>query len=161
MPNNANADKVSGTLKYLAISMLAVSFLGFIDATYLTVSRFTGASLPCTLTHACDTVTRSEYSVILGIPVVILGMAYYLSVFFGSYLYLEYRSRLYFKITAAMTVFGFLFSAWFVYVQLGILQAICQYCMLSALTSTILFIQGMWVLKTSASSQLPSATDQE
>ena len=153
-----NADK---KLKRLAIAMMVVSFLGFVDATYLTVNRFLGASLPCTLTHACDTVTRSEYSTILGIPVVLMGVAYYLTIFFGAYFYWEYRSRTYFKATAALTIFGLIFSAWFVYVQLGILHAICQYCMLSALTSTILFVLGMWIIKTCAPSRLPTANVQE
>lgn len=154
-----NADSIK--LKKLAIAMMVVSFLGFVDAAYLTIQRFTGASLPCTLTHACDTVTRSEYSTILGIPVVVLGVIYYLTIFFGAYFFLEYRSRIYFKITAAMTVFGLIFSTWFVYVQLGILHAICQYCMLSALTSLVLFALGLWVFKISYSSPSPTADVQE
>lgn len=143
MQNVDNASKTETYLRRLALTMCGVSFLGFIDAAYLTVNRFTGASLPCTLTHACDTVTRSEYSTILGIPVVIMGVAYYLTVLFGAYFFLEYRSRLYFKIVSAFTFTGFVFSAWFVYVQLGILHAICQYCMVSAGTSTILFGLGL------------------
>ncbi len=168
MLNADNAAKASRspqtpekTLKYLAITMLVVSFLGFVDATYLTINRFLGANLPCTLTHACDTVTRSEYSTILGIPVVVMGIAYYLTIFFGAYFYLEYRSRTYFRITAALTVFGLIFSAWFVYVQLGILNAICQYCMLSAGTSTGLFILGLLVIKISSPSRLSNVNAQE
>jgi len=156
-----NVDKVNKSIKKLAITMAVISFLGFVDSAYLTVSRFQGNSLPCTLTHACDTVTRSEYSTILGIPVVVMGVVYYLTIFFGAYFYLEYRSRKYFRITAALTVFGFVFSAWFVYVQLGILEAICQYCMLSALSSTLLFILGGWVLKTSSPSRLSNEDVQE
>jgi uncharacterized membrane protein len=134
-------------LKVLAIAMLIVSFLGFIDAAYLTVTHYLNANVPCTITHGCDVVLKSEYSTMAGIPVVILGVLYYLTIFLGAYFYLEYRSRIYFKITAAMTLLGFLFSAWFVYVQLGILHAICQYCMLSATTSTILFGLGIatWI----------------
>ena len=133
----------SEKLKPLAIAMMIVSFLGFIDATYLTVTRYTAANGPCTLTHACDTVLRSEYSAILGIPVVLMGALYYLSVFLGSYFFLDYRSRTYFKITALSTVAGFLFSAWLMYVQGFILEAFCQYCLISAGTSTLLFALGM------------------
>jgi uncharacterized membrane protein len=156
-----NADSVNNKLRYLAIAMMLVSFLGFVDSTYLTVTRFMNASVPCTITHGCDTVLKSEYSVILGVPVVILGTLYYLAIFFGSYFFLEYQSRTYFKLTAALTVFGLIFSSWFVYVQLGILNAICQYCMLSALTSTVLFGLGLITFKISSPSPSPTVTGQE
>lgn len=133
--------------------MMVISFLGFIDSTYLTINRYLGATLPCTLTHACDTVTGSEYATILGVPVVVLGMLYYLTMLFGAYSYLEYRSYKYFKITAILSVFGFGFSIWLTYVQAFILAAFCQYCLLSALSSTLLFILGLCLFKTSAPSQ--------
>jgi uncharacterized membrane protein len=158
---NADNAQSQKQLKLLAISMLVVSFLGFLDATYLTINHYTGATLPCSITHGCEIVTQSEYSEFLGIPVALFGVLFYLTIFLGSYFFLEYRSKLYFKITAAMTVFGVLFSAWFVYVQLGILHAICQYCMLSAITSTVLFVLGIAVVKISSPSQSPSVTDQE
>lgn len=160
MSNVANASQPK-TLKRLAIAMMLFSFLGFLDATYLTINHYTGATLPCTLTHACDIVTQSEYSEFLGIPVALGGVLFYLTIFLGAYFFLEYRSKTYFKITAAMTVFGVIFSAWFVYVQLGILHAICQYCMLSAISSTILFVLGIAVIKISAPSPSPIVNDQE
>lgn len=157
MPDNV---PVKQLLK-LATVMLLVSFLGFVDATYLTVSRFQNTYVPCNLTHACDVVLTSNYSTIFGIPVVLLGAIYYLVIGLGAYAYLEYRSVKLFRLTAALTGFGFGFSIWFVYVQLGILHAICQYCMVSALTSTLLFSLGLWTLKTSFPFQLPIASDQE
>lgn len=138
-----NVDNNARKLRYVAIAMMVVSFLGFVDATYLTVTRYYQANVPCTFTHACDTVLKSEYSTILGIPVVLMGALYYLSIFLGSYFFLEYRSRTYFKITAASTTAGFLFSAWLMYVQGFILEAFCQYCLISAATSTLLFVLGM------------------
>lgn len=158
---NADNTQPQKQLKRLAIGMLVVSFLGFLDSTYLTINHYTGATLPCSITHGCEIVTQSKYSEFMGIPVALFGVLFYLVIFFGSYFFLEYRSRLYFKITAATTIFGVLFSGWFVYVQLGILHAICQYCMLSAISSTILFGLGMAVIKTSSLSPLPNGADQE
>lgn len=143
MPDTDNTTK---KLNLVAGLMMLVSSLGFIDATYLTITHFTRANVPCSVTHGCEVVLKSEYSTFFGgIPVAILGSIFYLTIFLGAYFYWETKSRLYFKVTAAMTVFGVLFSAWFVYVQLGILHAICQYCMLSALTSTLLFCLGISV----------------
>jgi uncharacterized membrane protein len=156
-----NVDSVNKRLKQLAIAMMIVSFLGFVDSAYLTVDRYLGASLPCTLTHSCDAVTSSEYSTVLGIPVVILGIAYYLTILLGAYFYLEYRSRKYFKLVAALTVTGFAFSFWLTYVQAFILKEFCQYCLLSGLTSTILFLLGLAVFKTFAPYRSPNANGQE
>lgn len=148
-------------LKIAAIIMMAVSLLGFIDATYLTITHFTQANVPCTLTHGCDYVLKSKYSEIFGFPVSGFGSLYYLGIFLLSYGYLEFKSRWYFKLTGFMTIAGILASAWFVYIQLGILHKICQYCMLSAITSTILFCLGMWVVKIASPSPLSTSNAQE
>ncbi len=159
MPNSDNSRK---HLNKLASLMMIVSFLGFVDAVYLSVTRYFEASVPCTLTHACDVVLRSDYSTLLGVPVVSLGAIYYLFILFGAYIYLEYGSRLYFKITAAVTAGGFVFSVWLTYVQAFVLKAFCQYCLLSALTSTLLFVLGVIVLfKIYVLSRLPTANDPE
>lgn len=156
-----NVDSANKTLKKLTIALTIVSFLGFVDAAYLSVTRYYGATVPCTVTHACEAVLHSQYSTLIGIPVVALGVLYYLAIFFGGYAYLEFGSKKLLKLAAALTVGGLLTSAWLVYVQLELLHAICQYCMLSALTSTILFILGMLILRTFALSRSPSVNVQE
>lgn len=50
--------------RWLQVLLLALSFLGFIDATYLTVVHYTGANLPCRIFDGCDTVTTSPYSML-------------------------------------------------------------------------------------------------
>ncbi len=151
MPNVATRK-----LRHLAMAAMGVSLVGFIDSAYLSISRVLDANVPCTLTHACDTVLKSEYSLILGIPVVFLGVIYYLTMFFGAYGYLEFASSTYLKFVAALSVMGLVFSGWFVYVQLQILHAICQYCMLSAITSGALFCLGLWMTKIFYPCRLPS-----
>jgi uncharacterized membrane protein len=42
-----------------------------------------------------------------------------------------------------LTVFGFIASLWFLYVQLFIIHSLCFYCLFSALDSIILFILGL------------------
>lgn len=154
MPNLDKDKKLKG----LAAGIMVVSFFGFIDSAYLTINHFTGVTLPCTITHGCDIVTRSQYSELFGIPVAAFGIIYYLTIFFGAYIYLETRVFKSLRLTAMLTICGALFSSWLVYVQLGILHAICQYCMLSAVSSLTLFGLGLWVFKTSSLSQSPNAT---
>jgi uncharacterized membrane protein len=125
---------------WIIIGILMIAFIGFFDAVYLTTNHYSGTVVPCFITGGCDQVTTSEYSKILGIPVALLGALYYLTVlFFGMY-YAQKRNFLTFKLLNFLTYFGFGFSMWFVYVQANIIGAWCIYCLVSASTSTLLFI---------------------
>jgi len=128
------------TSRWFPFTIIGVSILGFFDATYLTIQHYTQFTLPCTITHGCDLVTKSEYSQIIGVPVALLGALYYLAIFLAVYIIIETEKTEYLRFVAIATTFGFLFSAWFVYLQLFVIHAICQYCMLSAITSTTMFV---------------------
>ena len=127
------------------------------DAAYLTASHYTHVSLPCTITQGCEIVTTSSYSTAFGIPVALFGAAYYLSVFFGIATYKETKKSALLRGISWFTLLGLGASAWFVYVQAVILGAFCQYCLISAITSSLLFVLGLITLyhiKTSSSSRL-------
>ncbi len=146
--------------------LLGIAALGFLDATYLAVEHYTTFSLPCSITHGCEFVTNSVYSEILGIPVAVLGAAYYASVLLGTVVAQELKKPRWLLGIAYSTTLGFLFSLWFVYAQLFLIKAICQYCMVSAATSTMLFVVSMLYLrtqriKTSFPSPSPVATPEE
>ncbi len=129
--------------RWYPFTILGVSILGFFDSVYLTIQHYTQFALPCTITHGCDIVTKSEYSSIMGVPVALLGAIYYLTIFLAAYIIIETKKTEYLRFIAIATPLGFLFSAWFVYLQLFVLHAICQYCMLSAITSTTMFVVSM------------------
>jgi uncharacterized membrane protein len=131
--------------KAIAILFLIVAFVGFMDATYLAASHFRGIPPPCLLTDGCDTVTSSAYSKIIGIPVPMLGIIYYLGMLVLGLGYID-KNR--FNVAKAIpwaTAIGLVASIWFVYVQAVILDAFCTYCLLSAGTSTILFLLGIQI----------------
>ncbi len=152
------ADAHSGAI---GLFML-LALLGFADATYLTVEHFRGVIPPCSVTEGCATVLTSQYSVVLGMPVSLLGSLYYLTIAVGAFLYLEskhgsgkisrYHSMI-LKGTYLMTALGFLMSLWFVYLQLVILKSICIYCMGSATTSILLFLVAIYMLRNSSKAQ--------
>lgn len=122
------------------------SFAGFLDATYLTVSHYLGTELSCTLTGGCGTVTTSKYSMIGAIPVALLGSLYYLTMLISSLVYLDTKHELARKIITFLPFTGLIASIYFVALQLFVIKAICQYCMGSAITSTVLFIFALIVL---------------
>ncbi len=132
-----------GSSRWYPITVLILAGVGFADATYLTVEHYTSFSLPCTITSGCETVTNSVYSTMLSIPVALLGALYYVGMLLAVYVILEFGAKHYLKYVAIASTAGFAFSLWFVYVQIFLIGAICQYCMISAFTSTLLFAASM------------------
>lgn len=126
--------------KWLLSSIILTAFLGFLDAMYLATSHFIGIVPPCLVVGGCEQVTTSSYSVILGIPVAVMGALYYLSVLAAALLYVDKKHPLAIKVLQVLTGTGFLFTLWFLYVQGFIINAWCTYCLFSAFTSTLLFI---------------------
>ena len=125
---------------WLFYTIAIAAFIGFLDSSYLTVNHYSGAELNCSLTKGCGEVTTSEYSKIFGIPLALLGMLYYISVLITAFAYFDTKKKVLLKLLLPLTSAGILASAYFVYLQLFVIHAICQYCMLSAITSTLLFI---------------------
>lgn len=132
--------------KRTAWFMMAVSFLGFIDATYLTAKHYLGTALTCGLFDGCDVVTTSKYSEIMGVPVALLGSVYYISVFIFVAYYLDSQKLRSLALAAYATISGFVASMVFMYIQFFVLKALCEYCLFSALTSTLLCIAGSSML---------------
>lgn len=147
---------------WLLALILVIAFIGFFDAVYLTTNHYSGTTVPCFITTGCEQVTTSSYSLILGIPVALLGALYYLGILFLGMLYGQKCDFRVFKLLSYASFFGFGFSLWFVYVQAYLIGAWCTYCLLSASTSTLIFLlsnAGVYLKKIGAPS-VPSDTEQ-
>ena len=132
--------------RWIVIAFATVSFIGFLDATYLTALRYLNVIPPCIVTSGCETVLTSEYSTLFGVPNALLGALYYLTLFVLAVLSLELGRQRILALAALITPVGLLMSAYFVYLQLFVLKAICFYCMVSAAASMILFALGVSVM---------------
>lgn len=116
-----------------------LTLIGFADAAYLSMLHFYQTDAGCSIISGCDAVLSSEYAVIAGIPLAYMGVLYYTSLIFTFLAYYQSESKRLLQGLLALNSTGFLFSLWLVYVQASILNAFCQYCLLSAIISTILF----------------------
>lgn len=130
----------------LAVAILIISLIGFADATYLTVNHYAGGPLYCPAFQKCEKVTTSAYATIGGVPLALLGAAYYLTIFLLTTAYLDIGRPGILGWTARLTGVGFLASVYFVYLQLFVIRAICPYCMISAAASMLLFGLGLVVI---------------
>lgn len=126
---------------------LFLSALGFLDASFLTIQHYSKDPFNCPLVGGCEEVTSSIYSEVAGIPIALFGAIYYGTIFILSlYTYLNEDKKA-LTIASHFTIAGVITSLYLVYLMLFVLDAICFYCMVSAVSSTLLFIFGMNFLK--------------
>ena len=118
--------------KLLSKILQVVSFLGFADATYLTLEHFLNRIPPCSI-GGCETVLTSDYAVIAGIPLAVMGMLFYLTVFFMVTTGKTQWLKLFVSI-------GFAVSLLLLGLQAFVIHAFCLYCLGSLTTSTLLYI---------------------
>jgi len=148
--NNTQADAPGSSTpllkKWVVVAFLVISFVGFLDATYLSVNHFLNKIPPCVV-GGCEVVTTSQYAVIAGIPVALLGALYYLTVFLGTLYYVQTKNVKVLRRVAVVTFVGLLASIYFVALQVFVIKAYCLYCLGSAVTSTLLFVLGCYVVK--------------
>jgi uncharacterized membrane protein len=126
--------------------LFVIALLGFCDASFLTIEHYRNVIPPCT-TAGCETVLTSSYSTILGIPVALFGMIYYLLISIGLFAHIEGKHEPSLRVVLLITIVGFVMSLWFVAAQAFIIHSYCLYCLGSATISTILFGSSIYVLK--------------
>ena len=125
--------------KYDIVVMLAV--IGFGISLYLTITHYMGFVVPCNITHGCEVVLNSKYSMLLGFPLSLWGAVYFSSVILTALLANHYRAWQ--KTLTILLTFGGLSSLVFLSLQFFVIKKVCQYCLAVDLLSICLFILDM------------------
>lgn len=120
---------------YLLAFMVAL--IGLFDAAYLTYQHYSGSDLICNISHGCEKVLTSKYAVVAGVPVALLGVIYYATVLMVVVHMLTNRPRP--RVMLLLGLAGFLPTLYLLFLQAFVIGAWCQYCLLSAMTSTGIF----------------------
>ena len=123
-----------GTLQR-AIAFVAA--LGIGVATYIAIAESGGGSPVCLAgSHGCATVAKSSYSHVAGVNIAVFGIVGYClllaSAFFANDL-ARFGGFL-------VALGGFGYSVFLTYIELFKIEAICQWCVASAVLMTILFL---------------------
>jgi len=122
-----------------------LSTLGVLVSGYLSVKRFTGGSLVCSRWAQCDTVNNSVYAKIHGVPVAFIGLAGYLLLLGLALAAVQTWGPTHRRLLAlgfVLALGGFGFSVYLTYLELFVIQAICNWCVTSAILITLLAIVG-------------------
>ncbi len=127
------------TYKLLVAVVIALALIGLSDSLYLFITEKSGSEVICG-TGGCSFVLSSPYSYLLGIKLPIWGMLYYFSLLLTGLAAVFTLKKIYLQILTLISLAGFLMSLYFTYIQFYELVSLCQWCLLSALTSTLIFI---------------------
>jgi uncharacterized membrane protein len=133
-------------MKKILWTIFGLGLIGFFDSLYLFFTHFTNKSVICDGTNECSLVLTSSYSSFFGFPVAGFGVIFYAYIIIITMFTLERikkGSNLSPKFITPVAFGGFLASAWFVYLQAFIIGAYCTYCLVSAATSTLIFIAAV------------------
>lgn len=113
--------------RILRIALLAVTGAGVAVAAYLTWVHFQPDSLICTGGGGCEKVQDSEYSVIAGIPVAVLGLGAWVAALALAL----WDSELARTLLTALSLVALAFAVYLVILQLFVIDAICVWCMVN------------------------------
>jgi uncharacterized membrane protein len=128
----------------------ALALAGIFISLYLTLYKIgVIGELSCSI-GSCETVNTSKWSRFLGLPVAAWGLLFYLDVFgvalVGTMRRFELEPAISFVLVGEAAV-GVLFSAWLTYLELGVIHAICIWCVTSAVIVTAILLTAIADLK--------------
>ncbi len=117
------------------IAFVAVFGVGV--ATYITIADSGGGAPACVAGgHGCATVAESSYSHIAGVNIAVFGIVGYIALFITAFFANDYARFGGF----AVALGGFGFSVYLTYLEIFKIEAICQWCVASAVLMAIQFL---------------------
>ena len=120
-----------------------VALAGMFVALYLTLYKLGYIGTLACAVGSCETVQTSKWATFLGFPVGAWGVGYYIAVFAISLVGLSpswAERRGLSQLLVGMTAVGTVFSLWLTYLELFVIDAICMWCVISAILATALFV---------------------
>lgn len=124
----------------LRLATIAVCLVGLGVAGYLTYAHYAGIDPACGIAGGCATVQASEWAEFAGIPVALLGLIGYA----GLLVVLLLRGEAARLAAVGLAYVGFGFSIYLTYVEIEKIEAICQWCVASAVCMTALAVLTTW-----------------
>ncbi|HUR92173.1 MAG TPA: vitamin K epoxide reductase family protein [Gemmatimonadaceae bacterium] len=124
----------------------ALALAGIFVALYLTLYKLgLIGELSCSI-GSCETVNSTPWAVFLGAPVAAWGVGFYVVTFAVAMAGTQGRyaeSPQVGLVLVLLSAVGVAFSAWLTYLELFVIHAICQWCVVSAVIVTAIFVVSL------------------
>lgn len=132
--------------RFWKMALIVMAIVGIADTSYLTYTRYENKILNCfghTQVNSCQVVAQSAYSTVLGVPISLIGLAFYIFVLTIAVMSLKDKFTFLLNTLLPLSVLAFLFSVRLTYLQVYVIESICYYCLVSALISVLLLMISM------------------
>ena len=120
-----------------------VALVGLFVALYLALYKLgLIGTLACGV-GSCETVQTSRWATLMGLPIAVWGVGFYLCVLALALAGTHDRfaeSRAISTALMLLTGWGVVFSAWLTYLEAAVIDAWCQWCVVSAVLTVVLFL---------------------
>ena len=129
---------------------MALAAVGLADSLYLVWVHAGVAQLACPIGN-CDIVNASPYAKVWGFPVAGIGAGGYLALL--AMAAMAWRAegaaerRRWLRLVFAASLFGVLYSAYLTYLELFVINAICFWCVVSAIVITLICLTSALALR--------------
>lgn len=117
----------------LRLCVGALAAAGLLVAGYLTYARYSDTTITCS-SGGCETVQKSSYATVAGIPVAVLGLVGYAAILATAFFVGDVARAA----GAALALGGFAFSMFLLYAQLVPIDAVCDWCVANDVIVTLL-----------------------
>ena len=126
----------------MLVALLAL--VGTFVALYLTLYKIGVIGVLSCNIGSCETVNTSRWATFLGLPVAAWGLGTYIVILVLALAGMQgVAPRKTASLTALVTGWGVLFSAWLTYLELCVIHAICMWCVISATLMLLLFVTSV------------------
>lgn len=134
------------TERQLRVAIGVLSLVGAGIAGYLTYLHLAGVDPYCLAgSTGCRKVQESEYAELVGIPVALLGLGAYLALLATAFVPGGTAAAL----GAGIAITGVAFSAWLLYAQIALIDAVCQWCLASDIVMALVAVASVLRLRKS------------
>ncbi|MBI2919011.1 MAG: vitamin K epoxide reductase family protein [Chloroflexi bacterium] len=121
----------------MARALIALSLVGFVISAYLAYSKLANSAPYCAGLGSCAQVQASPYSQVKGVPVAVLGLAYYAGLAgLGAVRAVGRGGEGVVLAMFGLALAGTLYSAYLTYLEFFVVLAICLWCLASAAVVT-------------------------
>lgn len=128
----------------MAIAVLAL--VGLLVASYLSMYKLGMLGVIQCQIGSCETVQASAYSYFLGLPVAYYGVGAYAAILAVALAGVQprfARERWVALALFGLSLVGVLFSAYLTYLEAAVIHAWCQWCVISAVLITLIFLLSL------------------
>ena len=113
-------------------AIAGLALLGLAISAYLTWVHYAGIEPVCSGISDCERVQSSDYAELVGVPVALIGVVGYATILASL------RARV--ELTALLSYLAVAFSGYLTWAELFQIDAICQWCVASALVTVAIAV---------------------